>query len=297
MDDVQETSLSNISNDGVQGNDIGNQAALPSASDGAGNDNTLLVDNDEETDTETEEKDDDDSVQGNNFCNQAALPSASNGAGNGNTAFVDNVAQENTDEAKQAASNYESDTEIEEKNYDDKSSSFGLQNLQRVLGVTGMVKQLVYQHKTLPTKKTPRRNVVTAEWIVHGIFTSFMQYHPVDDLNEYRKAIYFSLSNSQQSTKTTKITPHMKLNDKVATWSQKSKAIITSRNHDNNVGDDGLSTQSTYSINISDSNYVASLTLNEDMLKKSVAFSLPLERMYSFFLIALAELKFNHLQK
>jgi hypothetical protein len=44
------------------------------------------------------------------------------------------------------------------------------------------------------------------EWIYHGIFTSFMRYHPVDDLNEYRKAI-FSLSNSQQSTKTTKITP------------------------------------------------------------------------------------------
>ncbi len=59
--------MSNISNDGVQGNDIDNQAALPSASDGAGNDDTLLFDNDEESDTETEEKDDDDSVQGNNF--------------------------------------------------------------------------------------------------------------------------------------------------------------------------------------------------------------------------------------
>ncbi len=104
-----------------------------------------------------------------------------------------------------------------------------------------MVKQLVYQHKTRPTKKTPRRNVVPVEWIYYGIFTSFIWYCPVDDLNEFRKAIYFSLSNSQQSTKTTKITPHMKLNDKVATWSQKPKAILTSCNHDNNVGDDGLS--------------------------------------------------------
>jgi hypothetical protein len=72
---------------------------------------------------------------------------------------------------------------------------------------------------------------------------------------------------------------------------KKSKAILTSRNHDDNVGDDGLSAQSTYSIYISDSNYVASLTPNEDMLKKSVAFSLPLERMYSFFLIALTEVR------
>jgi hypothetical protein len=101
----------------------------------------------------------------------------------------------------------------------------------------------------------------------------------------------FSLSNSQQSTKTMKITPCMKLNDEVATWSQKSKAILTSRNHDNNIGDDGLSAQSTYTINISDSDYVASLTPNEDMLKKSVAFILPLERMYSFFLIALTEVR------
>jgi hypothetical protein len=73
MDDVQETSPSNISNDGVQGNNFSNQAALPSASDSASNDDTLLVDNDEESDTEAEEKDDDDSVQGNNFGNQAAL--------------------------------------------------------------------------------------------------------------------------------------------------------------------------------------------------------------------------------
>jgi hypothetical protein len=197
MDDVQETSSSNISNDGAQGNNFGNQAALPSASDGAGNDNSLLVDNDEESDTETEEKDDDDSIQGDNFGNQAALPSASNGARNDNTALVDNVAQEDTGEAKQATSNEESDTETEEKNDDDKSSSSGLQNLQRGLGVTGMAKQLVYQHKTLPTKKAPRRNEVTVRWIYHGIFTSFMRYCPVDDLIEYRKAIYFSLNNSQ----------------------------------------------------------------------------------------------------
>jgi hypothetical protein len=81
------------------------------------------------------------------------------------------------------------------------------------------------------------------------------------------------------------------LNDELATWSQKSKAILTSRNHDDNIGNDGLSAQSTYSINISDSNYIASLTPNENMLKKSVAFSLPLERMYSFFLIALTEVR------
>ncbi len=104
-----------------------------------------------------------------------------------------------------------------------------------------MVKQLVYQHKILPTKKTPRRNVVTAEWVYHRIFTSFMHHPPVDDLDEYRKAIYFSLRNTQRSTKTTKITPRMKLNDKVATWSQKLKIVFSSRNHDDNVGDDGLS--------------------------------------------------------
>ncbi len=112
---------------------------------------------------------------------------------------------------------------------------------QRGLGVTGMVKQLVYQHKILPTKKTPRRNVVTAERIYHRIFTSFMHHRPVDDLDEYRKAIYFSLSNTQQFTKTTNITPCMKLNDEVATWSQKLKTVFSSRNHDNNIRDDGLS--------------------------------------------------------
>jgi hypothetical protein len=116
-----------------------------------------------------------------------------------------------------------------------------------------------------------------------------MRHCPVDDLDEYRMAIYFSLSNTQRSTKTTKITPHMKLNDKVATWSQKSKTVFSSCNHDDNVGDDGLSAQSTHSINISDSNYVASLTPNEAMSKKTVAFSLPLEKIYSFFLMALNE--------
>ncbi len=177
------------------------------------------------------------------FGNQATFPAASAGAGNDNTHLVDNDAQDHTDEEKKATSNEESDTETEERDDDDKSLSSGLQNLWRGLGVTGMVKQLVYQHKILPTKKTPRCNVVTAEWIYHGIFTSFMCHCPVDDLDEYRKAIYFSLSNTQQSTKTIKITPCMKLNDEVATWSQKLMTVFSSRNHDNNVGDDGLSAQ------------------------------------------------------
>jgi hypothetical protein len=74
MDDVQEMSPPNLSNDGVQGNNFGNQATLPAASNGASNDDTHLVDNDaqdhtdeekqadsnEESDTETEEEDDDD---------------------------------------------------------------------------------------------------------------------------------------------------------------------------------------------------------------------------------------------
>jgi hypothetical protein len=108
MDDVQETSPLNISDDGVQGNNLGNQATLPAPSDGAGNDNIMLVDND---------------------------------------------AQYHTDEEKQADSNEEYDTETEEKDDDDKSSSSGLQNLPRGLGVKGMVNRLVYQHKILPTKK------------------------------------------------------------------------------------------------------------------------------------------------
>ncbi len=200
-------------------------------------DDEQQADSNEESDTDTEEKDDDDSVQGNAFGNQAALPSTSDGASNDNTVLVDNDAQENTDEAKQAASKEESDIETEEKNDDDKSSSSWLQNLQRGLGVTGMVKQLVYQHKFLPTKKTPRRNVFTAEWIYHGFFTSFMRYCPVDDLKEYRKAMHFSLSNRQQCTKTTKITPCMKLNEEVATWCQKLKAILTNHNHYDNIAE------------------------------------------------------------
>jgi hypothetical protein len=46
MDDVQEMSPPNLSDDGVQGDDFGNQATLPAASDGASNDNTMLVEND-----------------------------------------------------------------------------------------------------------------------------------------------------------------------------------------------------------------------------------------------------------
>ena len=93
----------------------------------------------------------------------------------------------------------------------------------------------------------------------------------------------FSLSNMQQSSRTTKITPHKKLNDKVATWFQKSKTVLSSRNHDDNTRDDGISAQSTYSINISDSNYIASLTPNEDILKKTIPFSLLGQDLYPVF--------------
>jgi hypothetical protein len=56
MDDVQEMSPPNLSDDGVKGNDFGNQATLPAASAGASNDNTHLVDNDAQDHTDEEKK-------------------------------------------------------------------------------------------------------------------------------------------------------------------------------------------------------------------------------------------------
>jgi hypothetical protein len=54
MDDVQETSPPNLSDDGVQGDDFGNQTTLPAASNGASNDDTMLVDNEAQYHTDEE---------------------------------------------------------------------------------------------------------------------------------------------------------------------------------------------------------------------------------------------------
>ncbi len=56
MNDLQVTSPSNISDDGVQGNNVSNQAAFPASSNIATNDNILLIDNDAQEKSDDEKQ-------------------------------------------------------------------------------------------------------------------------------------------------------------------------------------------------------------------------------------------------
>jgi hypothetical protein len=66
-----------------------------------------------------------------------------------------------------------------------------------------------------------------------------------------------------------KATPQSKLHSKVESWNtRKVTNTVSSSIFDNNIGEDGLSTQSMYEKNIDDSNYQNALSPNQKLLHK-----------------------------
>jgi hypothetical protein len=113
----------------------------------------------------------------------------------------------------------------------------------------------------------------------HGIFTTF-QRHNASSYNSYKKALIISLLTSRKLVKTP---PTVSNNAEVASWCKGSSMSDSSSLHsvvfEDNVGEDGLSAQSSYTIDINDSNYIDNLAphpimfdnkvpLGEDIFKK-----------------------------
>ena len=89
------------------------------------------------------------------------------------------------------------------------------------------------------------------------VFLPFFQRHNALSYNSDEKEFIIRLLTNCKSVR---ISPTRSKNAEVASWWKGSSKINTSSFHsmmfEDNVGEDGLSAQSSYIININDSNYI-----------------------------------------
>jgi hypothetical protein len=104
----------------------------------------------------------------------------------------------------------------------------------------------------------------------HGIFTTF-QCHNASSYNSDKKSLIISLLTSRKLVKTQ---PTVSINAEVASWwrgsSKSDSSSLHSMMFEDNVGEDGLSAQSSYTIDINDTNYIDNLAPHSIMFDNEV---------------------------
>ncbi len=106
--------------------------------------------------------------------------------------------------------------------------------------------------------------------LYHGIFTTF-QRHIASSYNSNEKTLIISLLTSCKLVETP---PTVSFNAVIASWwkgsSKSDSSILLFMMFENNFGEDGLSAQSSCTIDINDSNYIDNLEPHPTMFDNEV---------------------------
>ncbi len=104
----------------------------------------------------------------------------------------------------------------------------------------------------------------------HDIFTTF-QRHNAYSYNSDKKAVIISLLTNRKLVRTP---PTLSKNAEVSSWwkgsSKSDSTSLYSMMFEDNVGEDGLSAQSSYTIDINDSNYIDNLAPHPTMFDNEI---------------------------
>ncbi len=129
------------------------------------------------------------------------------------------------------------------------------------MGARGSCRYVNKKHKQEKIKRRrsdqrQRYGNVGVQSLYHGIFTTF-QRHNAYSYNSDEKALIISLLTNCKLVRTP---PTMSKNAEVSSWwrgsSKSNLSLLHFMMFEDNVGEDGLSAQSSYTLDINDSNYI-----------------------------------------
>jgi hypothetical protein len=111
------------------------------------------------------------------------------------------------------------------------------------------------QGKLLPTTKNRTGNLpsrVASQLLYHDVFSTYMQHFVQDDIYPLKDVIQDIMTTSSSLPKRCTIGPLAQLNSMVSSWTTNGKATTAGSLlvFEDNVGEDKLSSQSTYKVNI-----------------------------------------------
>ncbi len=109
---------------------------------------------------------------------------------------------------------------------------------------------------------------VAGQLLYHDVFSTYMRHFVQDDPHSLKDFIQDIMSTSSSLPKKCTIGPLAQLNSMVSSWTTNVKATIVASLlvFEDNVGEDGLPSQSTYKVNIDCPYYKASIAPNPKVL-------------------------------
>jgi hypothetical protein len=146
-------------------------------------------------------------------------------------------------------------------------------------------KQKRNQGKLLPTAKNRTGKYasgVAGQCLYHDVFSMYMCHFVQDDIYQLKDIIQDIMTTSSLVPKRCTTGPLAQLNSMVSSWTTNGKATTAGSSlvFEDNVGEDGLSPQSTYKVNIDDPYYKASIAPNPKVLNDSKPSKERLEKVY-----------------
>ncbi len=116
------------------------------------------------------------------------------------------------------------------------------------------------------TGNSPSR--VASQLLYHDVFSTYMRHFVQDDLYPLKDVIQDIMTTLSSLPKRCTICPLAQLNSMVSSWTTNGKATTADSFlvFEDNVGEDGLSFQSIYKVNIDCTYYKASIAPNPKVL-------------------------------
>ncbi len=123
---------------------------------------------------------------------------------------------------------------------------------------------------------------VAGQLLYHDVFYTYMRHFVQDDPHPLKYVIRDIMKPSSSLPKRCTICPLAQLNSMVSSWTTNGKAttVASLMVFEDNVGEDGLSSQSTYKVNIDDPYYKASIVPNLKVLNDLKLSKEQLEKVY-----------------
>ncbi len=123
---------------------------------------------------------------------------------------------------------------------------------------------------------------VAIQLLYHDVFSTYMRHFVQDDPHPLKDVIQDIMKTSSSLPKRCTIGPLAQLNSMVSSWTTNSKATTAGSSlvFEDNVGEDGLSTQSTFKINIDCPYHKEAIAPNPKVLNKLKPSKEQLETVY-----------------
>jgi hypothetical protein len=139
--------------------------------------------------------------------------------------------------------------------------------------------------KLLPIAKNRTGNLpsrVAGQLFYHDVFSMYMCHFVQDDIYPLKDVIQDIMTTSSSLPKRCTIGPLAQLNSMVSSWTTNGKATTAGclLVFEDNVGEDGLSSQSTYKVNIDCPYYNASIAPNPKVLNDLKPSKEQLDKVY-----------------